>query len=353
MGIRRLLLLLLLRLELGHGAKFNTKFLIVSAPQRGEVAYTRTNKGSLRGDKMITLINSEAGLVHPMGLAVDHARNLLFVADPDARVVLAFSIRVHDGVLLVGKPVVCAHNVEARWVTVDGAGNIFFTDEQRNQILQVPPLSTKVVRWSLELARKTTRIQVDIPQPIVVYAGQSQEAVSKPSGIAADNFHLFWANKQAGNTVGSIVMAPEHPKEVEIGDHAKPLVHGADKFYGVCIAHDKVFYTQLQSSIYGIERKRCCQDSASPQLINNRLQNPRGCVYDGDGTVFVADRGANAVYQFAANMPVLTASYLTKAMDFDDAFGVTVYTLTAGSARRSPLLAGLLAAAACAAGLLA
>ena len=55
--------------------------------------------------------------------------------------------------------------------------------------------------------------------------------------------------------------------------------------------------------------------------MSNKLSMPRGCAWDGDGTVYVADRGANAVFSFAGNMPTLDTALLQKAVDFGDAFG--------------------------------
>mmetsp|Transcript_23670 Transcript_23670/g.74419 ORF Transcript_23670/g.74419 Transcript_23670/m.74419 type:complete len:358 (+) Transcript_23670:219-1292(+) len=339
-----LLVLLALRLRVHHAFITHTRFLIVSSPRRGQVAYTRISSGGVRGGEMKVLIDGAHGLMHPQGLAVDEARQLLFVADPDARLVLAFGLRFRHGTLSVSAPVVCARDVEARWVAVNGVGTVFISDEQRNEILRMAPLSHKMVRWNSSASSTTdmTALNRSTLAPTVIYDGQTMQALSGPGGIATDGFHVYWANKHQGRAVGSIVKAPEAPTANPAGG-VQVLAHNSDRSYGVCIAHSNIFFTQSTSQIYGVKKKRCCSAPDEVELVSNRLQTPRGCAFDGDGTVFVADKGANAVYAFAANMQALSGAFLTKAANVEDAFGVAVYTLKAGS--RQPVLGGLAAVA--------
>ena len=45
-----------------------------------------------------------------------------------------------------------------------------------------------------------------------VSTGTNVTSVSKPSGIYADNFHVYWANKRFTSEEGSLVKASEFPK---------------------------------------------------------------------------------------------------------------------------------------------
>lgn len=281
------------------------KFLIVSAPRDGKIAYARVQRGgrisaldAKTEGKMKTLIT--AGLTHPQGLAVEQHKRLLLVADQGASRIYAYPLSSDKAELSVGERKVVADGVEARWVAVDGVGNIYFSDEPKNQILKIT--TDQALRGNA--------------QPQIVYDGSTLQAVSSPGGLAVDSFRTYWVNKQAGTQVGSVVSAPEGTTLAEV----KALAKNSDKSYGICLAYNNIFYTQPESTMYALKK------SGSPAtIITNRLANPRGCAWDGDGTVYVADRGANAVFSFAANMQQLGAAEVVKAVDFQDAFGIAVF----------------------------
>lgn len=245
-----------------------------------------------------------SGVVHPQGLAVDQKTSRLFVADPDSKRIFAYSLKAVRDELRVGPQKVLAHGTEARWVTVDPTGNIFFTDEPRNQILKVPHAGS--------LRGNAT--------PEVVFDGYSLSQVNAPGGVATDSFHTYWVNKQIGMQVGSVVRAPKEA-DGNFASSVQTIARNSDKSYGICLALNNVFFTQPDATIYGVKK-----GGSAVVPISDRLTNPRGCAWDGDGTVYVADRGANAVYSFAGNMQALSAAQFSKAVDFQDAFGVAVYS---------------------------
>mmetsp|Transcript_43274 Transcript_43274/g.123821 ORF Transcript_43274/g.123821 Transcript_43274/m.123821 type:complete len:352 (-) Transcript_43274:47-1102(-) len=297
------------------------KFLIVSAPREGKISYMRVQRGgSIKrvgtpaDSEMKVLIGS--GLVHPQGLAVEQVRQQLLVADPDAQKIWSYPLISSGGTLSVGSPTVLAENTEARWVAVDGSGNIFFSDEPRNQIL-------KITREQALVGNST---------PAVVYDGTALTQVSSPGGLAVDSFHAFWVNKQSGTQVGSVVRGPAGQTGralLQVQDQHQnaqlqrivPLSKNSDKSYGLCLAMNNVYYTQPESIVFGIKKM-----GSEAVTVTNRLKNPRGCAWDGDGTVYVADRGAGAVYSFAGNMRELSAVQISKTVDFEDAFGVAVFS---------------------------
>jgi len=119
------------------------------------------------------------------------------------------------------------------------------------------------------------------------------------------------------------VKGSDLPDTSNLATSVQTLSRNADKSYGVCLALNNVFYTQPQTTVYGVKKT-----GGPVTSVTNRLVNPRGCAWDGDGTVYVADRGANAVFSFPGNMPELSMVEVSKAVDFDDAFGVAVYSGT-------------------------
>lgn len=296
-------------------------FLFVSAPRDGRVAYVPLDA---KNAKPITLI--ETGLKHPQGIAIDQKRKRLFVTDPDARKIYRYQIAVNGKALSTdGAQTVVSHDVESRWVAVDSWGNVFFTEEPGNTIRKIA--ADQVLRGT------------GISE--IVYGADSILQVSDPGGIAVDNFHLYWTNKQNGMLAGVVVKGAEVPVQ-PVGQDAISVLatSGASgniqKAYGICTALDTVYYTDSEQKLWGVKK-----NGGAPKEIANTLTNPRGCVYDGDGTVYVADRSANKIFAFAGNMKQLVRAPLVKAFDFEDAFGLAFLSVLSAASRLSGALRGL------------
>lgn len=287
------------------------KFLIASAPKFGKVSYLKIPSGIGRTPSNLTgsvTVLIDEGLVHPQGIAVDQRTRTLYVADPDSQAVFAYPLHANRGKLTVGPRRIAANGTEARWVSVDGTGTLFFSNEAKNQVLKV--MQTSALRGNAT--------------PTVIYDGSSVAQVNAPGGIATDNFYTYWANKQIGTQIGSIVKGAVHPDISNLQASITPLSKNTDKSYGVCLALNNVYYTQPDKTIYGVKK-----GGSDVVAITDRLTNPRGCSWDGDGTIYVADRGANAIYSFAGNMEALGTATVTKTVAMDDAFGVAVFSAAA------------------------
>lgn len=296
-------------------------FMLVSAPRDGKISWVRLPDGEdYAGTVPKTLIDT--GLQHPQGIAVDQKRKRLYVADPDVQKIYSYQLFFSGkSVMTDQKQTVISTGAESRWVAIDGAGNVFFSDEPRNLILRVP--ADKVLRG--------------VSEPEVVYNGSNVEQVNQPGGVAADNFHVYWTNKHFGTQVGTVMRASEFPERSETKG-VTVLASNLVKSYGVCMSLGNIYYTDAQTHLYGVKK------SGGPIAeVTASLKSPRGCAWDGDGTVYVADRGANAVYAFAGNMPTITQAKMTKAFDAEDAFGLAVAVDSGAFARRLSLVGGALA----------
>jgi len=283
----------------GVKAVEDNKYLILSAPRLSKVVYMKIGDPDRTTQPLV-----ESGLKSPQGVAVDQKRQKLYVADPDSRKIFSYSLVFNNGVLITdGNQKVAAQNVEARWVAVDGVGNIFFTDERDNLVQRVN--AEKILRGD--------------PTPTVLYNGINVAQVSAPGGIAVDNFHVFWANKAVGTLVGSVVKGYENPPETNVAASVKAIAKNAVKVYGVCISQSNVFYSDKETYLYAVKKS-----GGAIATVTDKLMQPRGCSWDGDGTVYVADKAGNAVYMFPGNMNTLTPMKMTKVIDFEDAFGVAV-----------------------------
>merc|ERR1712007_293922 len=229
-------------------------------------------------------------------------RKKLYVADPDLNKLVAYDISHNGDALSVGAQYTVATNVEARWVACDGVGNVYFTDEAKDVVLKIPAKSIEAGKTSAQ----------------TLYDGSSVSAVSSPGGIVSDNYFVYWLNKASGTQVGSLIRAVTSPNKT-YGNTVRPIQAMANnnmKSYGLCIAMNNMFYTDEHQNLYVVPKS----GGGEPQLVSNALSEPRGCAFDGDGAVYVADKAYNAVYQLAANSAQWTGSTpLTKAADFQGA----------------------------------
>lgn len=287
------------------------KFLIASDAQDGTIAYKllprRGETGGSPNSTMQTLISSGSPLWHPQGIAVDQYRKRLLVADPSAKKVLAFPLVVDGSELHIGMSgaVTLANNVAARWVTVNGQGDVFFTVEESNSIYKVASNGS---------------------QPQAVYSGGS---VVSPGGVDTDNFNLFWANKVGGLQTGVLLEAPSIP---DLAQAPRILSSNIPKSYGVCIAMDAVYYTGDTAAVYSAKR-----GGGPISLVTGTLGNPRGCAWDGESRIYVADRGLGGIYKFSGPQ-VLSQTRVDKFVDFPNAFGVAIFSSSRRCAALLPLL---------------
>lgn len=303
----RMAALLLLLLPSVAAIGESQKYLFASSPSTGYIGYMLLpHKTAPPADKQPMHVLIDSGLSFPQGLAVDEFRHRLYVADPGLGKLVYFDISLGFGQKLdVGEMRTVAENVETRAVAVDGLGNVFFTEEPSQKIYRVAADDID--------AGKTKAAQV-------VYAGSNTTTVSSPGGIAMDNFFVYWVNKASGNTVGTLVRGL-HSMSTPV-----TLASNAPKCYGLCLAAGNVFYTDDNSNLYGISRSST--STSTPVTISSTLKQPRGCTYDGLGTIYVADKAQNAIYYFAANMPqLLPERVLSKVADMQGPFGLAVYNV--------------------------
>mmetsp|Transcript_95808 Transcript_95808/g.132936 ORF Transcript_95808/g.132936 Transcript_95808/m.132936 type:complete len:325 (+) Transcript_95808:101-1075(+) len=288
------------------------KFLIVSSPLTGHVAYlklpTDGSPATADGQAMRTLIKS--GLVFPQGLAVDDHRQRLFVADPNKTGLVMYQLSSNGDTLSVGSPKVVASGVQTRAVTVDGLGNVAFSDEPTNRILRVSAAS----------------IDEGKTAPEVIYDGSTVSHLKAPGGVAMDNYFVYWLNKAGAPKAGTLIRGLQYATAETIQNASagvKLLAGNAPKCYGVCLAGGNIFYTDEASHLYGINRASTSRHVV--RTISSSLQAPRGCVSDGAGTVYVADKSQNAVFRFPSNMDDLMPRAMVKAADLQGAFGLAIH----------------------------
>jgi DNA-binding beta-propeller fold protein YncE len=280
------------------------KFLFVSSSDTHQVAYAPLALDKVGAEvKLRTLIDS--GLTYPQGLAVDPWRRYLYVADPTLKMLVYYELtpRGEDRVY-VGDQMVAAKGVEVRWVSVDSLGNVYFTEESTQRIMRVTAANLD--------AGKTA--------PELVFEGSSSSMVSAPGGIAIDNYFAFWTNKLNPAQAGTVARSLHAPKS-----ETKGLANINAKCYGVCMAVNNVFFTEETKNVYGLHRN----GGKAPVKVSSSFQEPRGCAFDGQNTIYVADKKKNAVYTIPGNMPTLRENLTeTLVANMQGAYGVAVFTVS-------------------------
>lgn len=304
-------------------------FLLISAPRNAKISWLKLpENGSFEHVQPQTLIDT--GLVHPQGIAIDQKRKRLLVTDPDVKKIYSYQLHVDgDSLVVEDKQTVVSTAIESRSVAVDGNGNIFFSDEADNQIFKV----------AASVDGAEAFLGGALPRAEVLYGGNMLPQVAAPGGVAVDNFHVYWTNKHFGMQTGSVVKASEAPEILGSVSSVNVLAQNAPKCYGVCLALGNVFFTDADNKIYGVKKA-----GGYPALVTSMLSRPRGCSWDGDGTVYVADRGLGGVYSFAGTMQKIGSTRISKAFDFEDAYGVAF--LASGDGRRCCRASGALLATA-------
>jgi sugar lactone lactonase YvrE len=306
-----------------------------------------------------TLLTDVDGLNYPIGVAVDHPRKGLYVADVDALKIFRWKLTIENGALKADRaagPQTVVEGKAVRWLAVDSRGTLFYTDEDGSGIWRVAAeqliesggaVSESSVAgsagdhlFSLSLRGATAEgflpstpgvYTKNVGIPAHMYDGTKTPAVSAPGGIAVDNFHVFWGNKGLGTQVGSVVEGFE-TADLEKPKPATPIALNSQKVYGVCIASGNIFYTDDKTFLYGVRKY-----GGGIATVAESMKGPRGCVWDGDGTVYVADETGNKVVSFPSNMRSLAPQKLEKRFEITAPQGLAVVEF--GSATAAAVLA--------------
>lgn len=350
------------------------QFLIISSPSLRKIVYAELRNFQSAQGQTFALVDS--GLTEPCGVALDRTQGHLYVADRGAKAIYRYSLYVHerldrdgnlfhelttDGARLT---LVTGHQVE--WVTITPERELIFSDTSSKNILRIPSEVIKAVAEGVfqaedltVVSEKTLEAQASAaalnemnadlslvtdapetkPQMLSVYESAANPFVTTPGGVASDGLRLWWGNLNGGGTSGSVSQGSLHP-QVPAGAGsggsvsafpAKALSKATSAAFGVARTSNLIVWSsngtqtfaggsisQTGGAVYGVP-----QNGGPAFAFATGLGKPRGLIWDGDNTVYVADQELNAVWSFPAGRLVDNAP-LTKTVDFQGAYGVAI-----------------------------
>lgn len=330
------------------------QFLLISSPMEKKICYTALEDFKATPTGAVSPL-IDAGLQSPQGIAVDKIGGYLFVADSYAGKIFRYKLVVkEDKLMTTGVQLTVISGKYPRWVAMDINQNLYYSDPENGFVgkldagtieriaageIKAEELVSRQEKEEeavKEVEAQQTQSAVHAPatpppepQPemMMLYQKGANPHVVRPSGVATNGVSVFWGNEASGTSSGSIVAGecdPVAPATATGGEgqssqafSSTVLSTNTNKVFGVTMTHNVVVYADASRSVYGVPI------SGGPvATFLDQLEAPRGLVWDGDGTVYVADQAGSVVYSFPSGK--LAATKQSRVVVLHDAFGVAL-----------------------------
>lgn len=344
----------------------STGYLVVSSPAEKTLFAARLLSAAEQSRNIVMELNPltpDPGYQQvfgtPKGVAVDSTNGLIYIADPGKSRILAMDIfekkdladtipgMPYHGTVHVENPRAIIEDCNAAWVSVDAVGTLFYSDGTANEIqsLTLEGVKDRIDAATVLLGAPTpeeTAEDAAAAEASTDDAAEASDAVTTvqvrdlyslrstpahvvaPEGIAVNGFNVFWANGQDGQNSGTVNRAPEIPPDEYRDLSVTRMATNNNAATGVCLSSTRVFWTvdgEGMGYVYSVRNQ-----GGTVKMVTDRLTRPRGCVYDGDGTVFIADKDEGKIYSFPGAAPSLSSRRLSVAIhNVTDPFGLAVF----------------------------
>lgn len=293
-----------------------TDYMISSFPELRCINYVRMPDLVWR-----PLVNT--GLGNPTSIVVDETRNRLYIADTAQAKIFWYQLIVLPGGQLVsdGRQHVAVQMMVPRQLTLDLEGNLWFSGKSA----PVPPAVSVDGIWKQSLMTidqsSSTGKPIDAAQ-----IWTSMNTGSTVSSLVLDAFNIYYGNDLDGKTKGSIVKASKTVPLSNPSSGLSAMADNADTTYSVAVTPTALFYG-ADNAIYGVLKTKvggaCGATGDLCQLITDAVKKPTAMIWNGDGTVYVADNGGGAIYAFASGS--VSPHALEKVLDAGEVYGLDIY----------------------------
>lgn len=326
------------------------QILFATSPKEGKVTYADLVNFKARANRVFPLIDS--GLRAPTGIAVDKSRSMLYVTDPDAQKIYVYNFHVDvskEGNVEVttrGSRYTILQSLRSRWVAVDAEGDLFYTNEDEGQVCTLKfVVIKKLINGELtpEALKTTTKDALEAKADAAASKGQKEgelamkslwqtdsifvlyqkggnNNVTTPSGIYADGINIFWGNLANGKEKGAVVVGQAKPGVVEGASSysSLKLASNTNEVWGVVKTRTSLIFTDTSNKVYIVNLS-----GGEVKTLCDMFDNPRGVVWDGDNTIYVADNAAGKIWSLPSgrlhdNVPT------SHVVDLHDAFGLAI-----------------------------
>jgi hypothetical protein len=292
-----------------------TNYIVASFPEFRVVNYVRLPDLVWR-PLVVT------GIASPKHVVIDNDRNRLYIVDAGVAKILWYQLIVLPDKTLIsdGRQHVAVQAVACRNLALDLEGNLWFSAAST----PVPPTPSTDAIWKQPIMAidqgAASGMPIDpLPQWTKAHTG------SMPSALVLDAFGLYYGNDGDGKNKGSLVKASQSVPVANPSSGLTPLADNVDTTYSVAVTPTAMFYGS-DDAIYGVLKNKvggsCGATGDLCKVITDLVKKPTAMLWDGDGTVYVADNGAGAIYSFASGS--VSPHALDKIIDAGEIFGMDI-----------------------------
>lgn len=331
--------------------------MLISLPVERKVSYVEISDLKAVGGVVRPLVDS--GLSNPCGIAYHEKDSTLFVADSELKKIFRYTVKLEPcpaagcpcdsagtacGLkyhVSTGKRLTIMENVLTQWVTVDQQGNLYYSDQQAQSVNKLSagaimrvangilnpkdlqPTSESQAEALQAAAEASGTVSAASLAAMAMYTAGSNKNVVSPAGVVADATEVYWANQAGGSgggtTIGAGPSVPQEPVLAQGGSSGPSafqtykLAGGVDAAYGIAQTDGLIVFTDDSNYVYCVAKSGSA--GGRPTALVEGTLAPRGIVWDGSGTVFVADSGTDTIYSMpsghcAAGVPMQQAAYV-------------------------------------------
>lgn len=308
------------------GSDPNTNFLISSFPKLRVVNYVRL-------PDLVWRPLIATGIVSPKAMVIDQERMRLYIADTALAKVVWYQLLVLPDKTLIsdGRQHVAVQLMAVRNIALDLQGNLWMSGVS----CPTPPVVPIDAIWKQPIPVIDGALATGVPiEPLPMYTNGVTK--SNPSPLVLDAFNIFYGNDMDGATKGSVLKASQMVP-ADAGSALVGMANNAPTTYSIAVTPTALFYG-ADNAIYGVLKTKVGADCGSTgdlcKVVSDLVKKPTAMLWDGDGSVYVADAEAGAIYSFASAS--VGPHALDKIIDAGEVWGLDVLRFTedqAGSLR--------------------